>query len=141
MYKKALHYKNSIFHRVIPGFMAQGGDFTHNTGVGGESVYGGRFADEIQNGVLSHDRAFLLSMANSGKNTNGTYSMQRHMSMSLLSHAKLLVTWVVSTCRLSVLHNACSLPLAGRKTRGVRYCERRLPSSYCDGEAGNFLLI
>jgi len=65
-----LHYKNSTFHRVIPGFAAQGGDFTHHTGLGGVSIYGDSFKDEFSKGVISHDRPFLLSMANSGKDTN-----------------------------------------------------------------------
>ena len=52
--------------------MIQGGDFIYGNGLGGESIYGGKFADEISNGVISHDRAFLLSMANSGKNTNNS---------------------------------------------------------------------
>ena len=43
---KPLHFKNSTFHRVIPGFMAQGGDFTHGSGIGGESIYGAKFRDE-----------------------------------------------------------------------------------------------
>jgi len=67
---KKLHYEGSSFHRVIPQFMLQGGDFTNGDGTGGESIYGEKFADE--NFKLKHKKPFLLSMANAGPGTNGS---------------------------------------------------------------------
>ena len=70
--KRGYAYKGCKMHRIIPGFMAQGGDFTHGNGTGGKSIYGDRFNDEWENGAVGHEGRGFLSMANAGANTNGS---------------------------------------------------------------------
>jgi len=68
-------YNNSPFHRIIKGFMIQGGDFTNGDGTGGESIYGGPFEDELEQSAKSYKEGYkrgVIAMANRGPNTNGS---------------------------------------------------------------------
>ncbi|KAA8902704.1 cyclophilin-like domain-containing protein [Sphaerosporella brunnea] len=87
-------YIRSRFHRVIDGFVAQGGDFTRSDGTGGRSIYGDKFADE--NFFKRHDKPYLLSMANSGRHTNGSQFFITFVSIPHLDGLHVVFGEVVS---------------------------------------------
>ncbi|KAL6427756.1 hypothetical protein ACFW04_008887 [Cataglyphis niger] len=89
---KSLHYKGIVFHRVVKDFMIQGGDFSIGNGTGGESIYGGTFADE--NFIIKHNKPFLLSMANRGRDTNGSQFFIVHVVFGEVVSGQEIITHI-----------------------------------------------
>lgn len=115
---KPLHYKGSVFHRVIKQFMIQGGDFTEGNGTGGESIYGEKFEDE--NFELKHDRPFLLSMANAGPGTFYSACIVPVTNYDILTSNRLN-----SHQRLSVLRHNRPYPPPRQQARRLRPSHQR----------------
>lgn len=118
---KPLHFKNSVFHRIIPGFMIQGGDITRGDGRGGESVYGDHFVGETF--AIKHDRPGIVSMANAGKDTNGSQFFITVVGViigcrSIERHS--LAGWSSRSVRRGDEGNGC-----GFGDRGVRHAQRQ----------------
>jgi pre-mRNA-splicing factor SYF2 len=110
-----LTFKGSSFHRVIPGFMVQGGDITAGDGTGGESIYGRHFKDEQAGLALKHDRAGLLSMANAGPDSNGsqffvTLDEARHLDGKHVVFGRVLSGFPVFQAIAKVPTNASDKP-------------------------------
>jgi peptidylprolyl isomerase len=113
-----LHYKNSRFHRVLPGFIMQGGDIADRFGMGSESIYGSVFRDE--NFKIQHDRPGMVSMANRGAHTNGSQFFITAAAQQGLDGRHVCFGRVVKGMDVVFAIDACGRPATGKPTCDIR---------------------